>query len=68
MENVVGNFVTCTDGRYGGFKMWRLCPSMETRLTLKYLKIIIKDKTLLSELLKKGLQCVLHNILFLFTK
>ena len=20
MENVVGNFVTCTDGRYGGFK------------------------------------------------
>ena len=21
MENVVGNFVTCTAGRYGGFKM-----------------------------------------------
>ena len=20
MDNVVGNFVTCTDGRYGGFK------------------------------------------------
>ena len=21
MENDVGNFVTCTDGRYGGFEM-----------------------------------------------
>ena len=24
------------DSRYGGFRMWHLCPSMETRLGLKY--------------------------------
>ena len=35
IKNVVGNFVTFTDGHKGAFKMWRLCSSMETRLDLK---------------------------------
>ena len=35
IKNVVGNFVTCTDGHKGGFKMLRLLSSMEARLGLK---------------------------------
>ena len=32
MKNIVGNFVTCTDGLYRPFKNWRLWFSMKTRL------------------------------------
>ena len=35
IKTVVGNFVTCTVGHKGGFKMRRLCSSMETRLDLE---------------------------------
>ena len=35
IKNDVGNFLTCTDGHKGGFKMRGLFSSMETRLKLK---------------------------------